>query len=232
MEWNSRDPDPMAKFSAQENNGHEQLPNACIDLSKVPREELRICIAEDNLINQRIAISFVQRLGFMCEAFADGRKPIDALDRASREGFPLHLLLLDIQMHILDAYDATREIRKHKDPIIRNVLVIAMTASAIQGDREKCLEAGMNNYLAKPVRAQTLKALLESYLSQPEKVIPDLQQQVNKLAKTVLNNVEHDTSNSDETKRPQSARSITAQKLTLNDLPVNGLSDIAPDAGF
>jgi len=120
--------------------------------------------------------------------------------------------------------------RKHKDPVIRNVLVIAMTASAIQGDREKCLEAGMNNYLAKPVRAQTLKALLESYLSQPEKVIPDLQRQAKELAKTVLNDVEHDTSNSDDNKRPSSARSITAQKLTLNDLPVNGLTDAAPDA--
>jgi CheY-like chemotaxis protein len=55
-------------------------------------------------------------------------------------------------MPILDGYDATREIRKHTDPSIRDILVIAMTASAIQGDREKCLEAGMNNYLAKPVR--------------------------------------------------------------------------------
>jgi CheY-like chemotaxis protein len=55
-------------------------------------------------------------------------------------------------MPVLDGYDATREIRRHSDPAIRNILVIAMTASAIQGDREKCLEAGMNNYLAKPVR--------------------------------------------------------------------------------
>lgn len=55
-------------------------------------------------------------------------------------------------MPVLDGYDATREIRRHKDPNIRNVLVIAMTASAIQGDREKCLRAGMNDYLAKPVR--------------------------------------------------------------------------------
>jgi CheY-like chemotaxis protein len=59
---------------------------------------------------------------------------------------------MDVQMPVLDGYDATREIRKHPDPVIRNVLIIAMTASAIQGDREKCLSAGMNNYLAKPVR--------------------------------------------------------------------------------
>jgi CheY-like chemotaxis protein len=59
---------------------------------------------------------------------------------------------MDVQMPVLDGYDATREIRKHPDPQVREVLVIAMTASAIRGDREKCLEAGMNNYLAKPVR--------------------------------------------------------------------------------
>ena len=59
---------------------------------------------------------------------------------------------MDVQMPHCDGYQATQLIRKHKDPVVRNLLVIAMTASAIQGDREKCLEAGMNNYLAKPVR--------------------------------------------------------------------------------
>ena len=63
----------------------------------------------------------------------------------------------------LDGYEATREIRQHKDPMIKSVLIIAMTASAIQGDREKCLDAGMNDYLSKPVRPATLKALLDSY---------------------------------------------------------------------
>jgi DNA-binding response OmpR family regulator len=69
-----------------------------------------------------------------------------------------------------------------------------MTASAIQGDREKCLESGMNNYLAKPVRAQTLKALLDSYLSRPEdeKEIPDLQAEAKKLVKEALKDVAED----------------------------------------
>jgi DNA-binding response OmpR family regulator len=93
---------------------------------------------------------------------------------------------MDVQMPVLDGYDATREIRRHQDPNIRNVLVIAMTASAIQGDREKCLEAGMNNYLAKPVRAQTLKVLLESYLNQTPKSMPNIQQEARQLANEVL----------------------------------------------
>jgi hypothetical protein len=88
---------------------------------------------------------------------------------------------------------ATRLIRKHKNPEIRDVLIIAMTASAIQGDREKCLESGMNNYLAKPVRAQTLKLLLESYLSKEEEVIPNLQAEANKLVKEALKEVAKDS---------------------------------------
>ncbi|KAL1597206.1 Chk1 protein kinase [Paraconiothyrium brasiliense] len=183
----TRDTDPMAKLSSQENNGHEQSSET-IDLSTIPRSDLRICIAEDNLINQRIAISFVQKLGFKCDAYLDGFKTIDALERASDSGRPFHLILMDVQMPHCDGYEATKLIRKHKDPAIRNILIIAMTASAIQGDREKCLESGMNNYLAKPVRAQTLKGLLESYLSKAEedKKIPDLQAEAKKLVKEAL----------------------------------------------
>ncbi|KAF3045247.1 hypothetical protein E8E12_011023 [Didymella heteroderae] len=184
----TRDVDPMAKFSSQENNGHEQSAGTCIDLSTIPRADLRICIAEDNLINQRIAISFVQKLGFKCDAYLDGFKTIDALERASDNGRPFHLVLMDVQMPHCDGYEATRLIRKHPNPEVRNVLIIAMTASAIQGDREKCLDSGMNNYLAKPVRAQTLKALLESYLNKDErpKEIPNLQTEAKKLVKEAL----------------------------------------------
>lgn len=183
----TRDIDPMAKFSSQENNGHEQS-SEIIDLSIIPRSELRICIAEDNLINQRIAISFVQKLGFKCDAYLDGHKTIDALERASDRGRPFHLILMDVQMPHCDGYEATRLIRQHKNPQIRNVLIIAMTASAIQGDREKCLESGMNNYLAKPVRAATLKSLLESYLSkaEEEREIPNLQDEAKEIVKTAL----------------------------------------------
>ncbi|KAK3065930.1 hypothetical protein LTS18_002228, partial [Coniosporium uncinatum] len=141
----SREPDLMGNSSAQRTA--EPGAPLFIDLSKVPRDQIRVCIAEDNPINQKIALSFVRNLGFKPEAFADGQKALDALEEASRQGNPFHLVLMDVQMPVLDGYDATREIRKHPDPVIRQVLVIAMTASAIRGDREKCLEAGMNNYL-------------------------------------------------------------------------------------
>ncbi|KAK8154879.1 putative histidine kinase HHK1p [Phyllosticta citrichinensis] len=161
-------------------------PPSVKGLPKIPREQIRVAIAEDNAINQRIAISFVKKLGFRCEAFGDGKKTIQALEKASKEGDPFHLTLMDVQMPVMDGYDATMEIRKHPDPMVREVLIIAMTASAISGDKEKCLEVGMNNYLAKPVRAATLKTLLESYLSQDPKQIPNLQQEATQLAESVL----------------------------------------------
>ncbi|KAF2739491.1 hypothetical protein EJ04DRAFT_573054 [Polyplosphaeria fusca] len=221
----SREPDPMAKFSSQENNGHEQSSGSCIDLTTVPRNELRVCIAEDNLINQRIAISFVQKLGFKCDAYIDGFKTIDALERGSQSGRPFHLVLMDCQMPHCDGYEATRLIRKHKDATIRNVLIIAMTASAIQGDREKCLDSGMNNYLAKPVRANTLKALLESYLSKKgdEQEIPNLQQEAKTMVESALSEAEKNgagnatTTDGTSTSRPPSIRRETAQKITTQD---------------
>ena len=146
----AREQDLMAKYSPTPDS--ERPPPGSVDLSLIPQAELRICIAEDNLINQRIAISFVERLGLRCEAFMDGIEAIAALESASSDGRPYHIVLMDVQMPNLDGYDATRQIRRHEDPAISQVIIIAMTASAIQGDREKCLDAGMTDYLAKPVR--------------------------------------------------------------------------------
>lgn len=87
-----------AKFAPQ--IGTATQPTV-IDLSQIPRDQLRIAIAEDNVINQKIAVSFVQRLGFKCEAFADGRKTLDALEKAVEEENPFHLVLMDVQMPIL-----------------------------------------------------------------------------------------------------------------------------------
>jgi DNA-binding response OmpR family regulator len=111
---------------------------------------------------------------------------------------------MDVQMPNCDGYEgkltqagcgtcsdgrlATKLIRKHRNPEVRNILIIAMTASAIEGDRQKCLDSGMNNYLAKPVRAQTLKSLLESYLHKEAdgQDIPGLQAEAKMLVKQAL----------------------------------------------
>ncbi|KAJ5793666.1 hypothetical protein N7457_000265 [Penicillium paradoxum] len=135
------------------------------DLTQIPRDQIRVCIAEDNPINQKIAVKFVTGLGLQCEAYSDGKQAVDALRARSQEGNPFHVVLMDVMMPNLDGYNATRELRRDPDPNVNEVLVIAMTASAIEGDREKCLEAGMNNYLPKPVRSPILSELLDKYLA-------------------------------------------------------------------
>lgn len=216
-----READPMSIFSPPAVDDGPGA-RAIVSLQGIPREQLKVCIAEDNAINQKIAINFVRKLGFQCEAFGDGQQAVDALDRAIADGKPFHLVLMDVQMPVLDGYNATREIRKKSDPRVRDILVIAMTASAIRGDREKCLEAGMNNYLAKPVRVDTLKQMLESYLHQPARAIPDLQQAANKLVDTVVSEVADGSGEEDATKengeattslprRPRSERRVPTE---------------------
>ncbi|KAB5582746.1 hsp90-like protein [Coniochaeta sp. 2T2.1] len=135
------------------------------DLARIPKEQLRICIAEDNAINAKIAIQYMQRLGYTkVDSYDNGMKAVEGLRRKALEGTPYHVILMDVQMPVLDGYEATKLLRNDPIEAVRKILVIAMTASAIQGDREKCLAAGMNDYLAKPVRSDVLKKKLETYL--------------------------------------------------------------------
>jgi CheY-like chemotaxis protein len=153
---------------SQDNAGREgkmQPHQVMRDLTGIPRDQIRVCIAEDNPINQKIAVNLVHTLGLSSEVFSDGEQAVWALKQRSKEGSPFHLVLMDVQMPVLDGYNATRKIREDDDPDVREVLVIAMTASAIEGDREKCIEAGMNNYLAKPVRSDMLGSMLDLYLA-------------------------------------------------------------------
>lgn len=138
---------------------------AYTDISSLPREKLRICIAEDNLINQRIAVQFLSKLGFKnVHAYDNGLAAVEGIRKKAKEGSPYHIVLMDVQMPVLDGYEATKLLRKDEMEAVRGVLVVAMTASAVQGDREKCLASGMNDYLAKPVRSGVLKKKLDQYL--------------------------------------------------------------------
>lgn len=160
---------PVAK---PESSGDESVvsvvsasPHA--DFFNIPRDQVRICIAEDNPINQKIAIQFMDKLGFgQVDAYDNGMAAVEGLRRKAREGSPYHIILMDVQMPVLDGYEATKLIRQDPLDAVRRILVIAMTASAIQGDREKCLASGMDDYLAKPVRSTVLKKKLDHYLQQ------------------------------------------------------------------
>jgi signal transduction histidine kinase/tetratricopeptide (TPR) repeat protein/AmiR/NasT family two-component response regulator len=156
--------DPMPKYFDAKGS---QSTTDFNDFSRVPREQLRICIAEDNPINQKIAIQFMEKLGFNhVDAYDNGLTAVEGLRKKAKEGQPYHIILMDVQMPVLDGYEATKLLRKDPIDAVRGILVIAMTASAIQGDREKCLASGMNDYLAKPVRSGVLKKKLDQYLQQ------------------------------------------------------------------
>jgi signal transduction histidine kinase/CheY-like chemotaxis protein len=125
--------DPKAKF-ADSSDGKSVA--GYHDFSSVPREELRVCVAEDNPINQKIAIQFMEKLGYKhVDAYDNGLLAVEAMRQKAKEGKAYHVVLMDVQMPVLDGYEATKLLRK--DPIeeVRGILVIAMTASAIQGDR-------------------------------------------------------------------------------------------------
>lgn len=148
-------------------------PNVYTFLNQIPKDQLRICIAEDNAINAKIAMQYMQRLGYSrIDTYDNGLKAVDGLRTKAKEGLPYHIILMDVQMPVLDGYEATKLIRTDPNEAVRNILVIAMTASAIQGDREKCLAAGMNDYLAKPVRSEVLKKKLDSYVGIDAQVRP------------------------------------------------------------
>ncbi|POR38895.1 Hybrid signal transduction histidine kinase K, partial [Tolypocladium paradoxum] len=163
----SKSSPPIDRYSAPTSAVERAAsPNPYLDLSQMSKEDVRICVAEDNPINQKIAIQYVQRLGYTSvSAYENGLKAVEGLRMKAREGKPYHVVLMDVQMPILDGYEATKLLRKDSIEAVRKVLVIAMTASAIQGDREKCLAAGMNDYLAKPVRSEVLKKKLDAYIN-------------------------------------------------------------------
>ena len=117
-----------------------------------------ILIAEDNLINQKVIERMVQKLGYRADLVANGREALEALAR-----LPYGLVFMDCQMPEMDGFEACREIRNHDLGGVR-IPIIAITANAMKGDRERCLAAGMDDYVSKPFKQDDLKNVLEKWI--------------------------------------------------------------------
>ncbi len=139
---------------AQQSSGSETAPQPA------PK---RVLVAEDSPVNQMVALGILKKLGFQADAVADGTEALQAL--VSK---PYDLVLMDIQMPEMDGLEATRRIRDPKSAVLNHAIpVIAMTAHAMEDDRQRCLAAGMNGYVSKPVSPKVLAEEIDRWLRQP-----------------------------------------------------------------
>ncbi len=151
-------------------SGHADTKGHNIDEHRKTREisslftgrKARILLVEDNMTNQQVALGILKKLGLRAEAVANGAEAIAILGTISYD-----LVLMDIQMPVMDGMEAARAIRDPGSSVLdHGIPVVAMTAHALEDDRKKCLDAGMNDFLTKPVTPQALAQILDKWLSQ------------------------------------------------------------------
>ena len=123
-----------------------------------PAAKLRILIAEDNPVNQKVAVYQLQKLGYVADVVENGRLALEAMGRTHYD-----IVFMDCQMPELDGYEATRDLRAMQVDD-RRTWVVAMTANSLEGDREKCLNAGMDDYISKPVKPEHLQAAIHRFI--------------------------------------------------------------------
>ncbi len=125
----------------------------------------RVLIADDHRVNQQVAVLMVKQLGHRADVVANGHEVLEAVSRQ-----PYDIVLMDCQMPEMDGYQATREIREREENGI-HIPIIALTANAMKGDREECLEAGMDDFLTKPMKKEELQAIFGRWLSHREESV-------------------------------------------------------------
>jgi two-component system sensor histidine kinase/response regulator len=142
----------------------EREPVAQQVAAKRVRRTARILVAEDNVINQKVAVAMLEKLGCRADAVANGLDAVRALELV-----PYDLVLMDCQMPEMNGYEATREIRDPGSAVLNHrIPVIAMTASVLQSDREQCVEAGMDDYVTKPMKPQMLIEVMDKWVADSE----------------------------------------------------------------
>jgi len=123
-----------------------------------PAESVRVLVAEDNPVNQKLALRMLEKFNLAVAVAANGREVIDMLEKAAFD-----LIFMDCQMPEMDGYEATAAIRQAERESGKHLAIVAMTANAMQGDREKCLSAGMDDYITKPIRREAIQEMLQKW---------------------------------------------------------------------
>jgi CheY-like chemotaxis protein len=141
----------MTLFAGQGESAVKPAPvRVTLDPEMASRHPLRILLAEDNVVNQKLALRLLSQMGYRADIAANGLEVLQAVKRQ-----PYDVILMDVQMPEMDGLEATRRLCAEL-PAEKRPRIIAMTANAMQGDREICLEAGMDDYLSKPIRVVEL----------------------------------------------------------------------------
>lgn len=169
----------MLNLTSSGKDGEGSIASCVIPFTLCPKTTLRrvptapekidgqgnlVLLVEDNKINQTIAVNMLKKMNFVARVANHGQEALDMLHAGTDGSFQPALILMDCQMPVLDGYETTRRLRGDFISSIRELPVIAMTASAIRGDREKCLAAGMNDYLSKPVKQAKLGEIVSRWL--------------------------------------------------------------------
>ncbi|MEM7657681.1 MAG: response regulator [Bacteroidota bacterium] len=144
-----------------EESGVPQTDKPNLEANQPPNAPLpgRLLLAEDNLVNQKLALRMLEKLGYQAEVANNG---LEAIAKLNEQVFDI--ILMDVQMPGLDGLEATRRIREEFPPDLQPI-IIAMTANAMKGDREMCIDAGMDDYISKPFRMAKLGEMLQQYLA-------------------------------------------------------------------
>jgi signal transduction histidine kinase/CheY-like chemotaxis protein len=171
--WDSRKRAPSAQFVT----GHSTAQSHATIFSDVPAPPMfraRVLVVEDNAVNQMVAARLLEKLGCRVDVAANGREAVEMVGL-----LPYDAIFMDCQMPEMDGFEATQEIRRREGSSVRRP-IIAMTANAMQGDRERCLDVGMDDYVSKPIRKADLTAALKRRLLKSLKPI-EVQAELEKL---------------------------------------------------
>jgi len=135
------------------------ITQSVLEKDRDPQKSLHILLAEDNVVNQKLAIRLLEKRGHQVVLANNGKQALDALDKTAFD-----LVLMDVQMPEMDGLEATQKLREREKSTGKHQAVVAMTALVMKGDRERCMEAGMDGYLSKPIRPQDLDEVLDAYV--------------------------------------------------------------------